>query len=317
MKIKRAWRVMVLICMAIILSGCAKKEISSVTVGTWKVQQTIQPYLYERYLPASMPCEVKPFTNPGDMKTALLAGSLDLCGTTLVQAILSASRDEPVVLVAGLCNKCSALVVRNGPDLQSAADLKGKRIGYVPSTMHHILLLNLLRNAGLRPSDVTLVRVDFFDMLNALQHGQIDAFLSGEPFPARAVATGTGRILAYPYFDETIGSINGGLLVRRETLTQEPERVRALVKAHVQATTYLEEHPEEWLTLAVNLGGDEAILRAAADNIDLCWDMDATFVAQVKRLGAEMLELGMIERLPDWERLLCTRFVDELRQPTE
>jgi NitT/TauT family transport system substrate-binding protein len=314
---KRQWLGVILMGVAVSFSGCAKKSEAPVTVGTWKLQQTIQPYLYGRYLPASMPCEVKPFTNPGDMKTALLAGSLDICGTTLVQAILSGSRGEPVVLVAGLCNKCSALVVRTEGGIQSEADLKGKRIGYVPSTMHHILLLSLLRKAGLRASDVTLVRVDFFDMLNALQHGQIDAFLSGEPFPSRAVASGVGRVLAYPYFDDSIGTLNAGLLVRRDLLNQSPEKVRALVKAHVEATTYLEAHLEEWLQLAVGLGNDEAILRQAARNIDLCWDMDATFIAQVKRLGAEMLELGMIERLPDWDSLLCTRYVDELRQSTK
>ncbi|WP_293395496.1 hypothetical protein [Peptoclostridium sp.] len=40
-------------------------------------------------------------------------------------------------------------------------------IGYVPGTMHHILLMETLQMAGLDINkDVTLKRIDFFDMKN-------------------------------------------------------------------------------------------------------------------------------------------------------
>jgi NitT/TauT family transport system substrate-binding protein len=61
-------------------------------VGTWKTAQTIQPFFYQDFLGDSYSVEVLPFTNPGDQKTALLAGSLDMCGTTLVTAITAASK---------------------------------------------------------------------------------------------------------------------------------------------------------------------------------------------------------------------------------
>ena len=70
-------------------------------MGTWKTAQTITPYFYDEFMPESV--EVLPFTNPGDQKTALLAGSLDMCGTTLVTAITAASKGEPVKIVTSLC----------------------------------------------------------------------------------------------------------------------------------------------------------------------------------------------------------------------
>ena len=51
-------------------------------VGTWKTAQTIQPFLYEPFANGAT-VKVHPFTNPGDQKAALLAGSLDMTGTTL------------------------------------------------------------------------------------------------------------------------------------------------------------------------------------------------------------------------------------------
>lgn len=178
-------------------------------VGTWKTAQTIQPFFYEMFLGEQTQCRVFSFTNPADQKTALLAGSLDMCGTTLAHAIHSASIGQPVVVVAALCNKCSALVVRKDGPVTQVADLKNKTIGYVPGTMHEILLRETLTRHGLSPeTDVSLTRVDFFDMGLALARGGIDAFLSGEPFPTLTVTQGIGRILSYPYYDDTVGTID-------------------------------------------------------------------------------------------------------------
>jgi NitT/TauT family transport system substrate-binding protein len=304
----------ILLVAIIALSGCSKaKPVTTLRVGTWKTQQTIQPYEYSKYLPKTVRCEVLPFTNPGDMKTALLAGSLDACGTTLVHAILSASKDEPVVLVCSLCNKCSALVVSEKSNIRSPGDLKGKRIGYVPSTMHHLLLLEVLHRANLKPEDVELIRVDFFDMVNAMSHGQIDAFLSGEPFPTLAVRQGIGRILSYPYFDDSVGPINAGMLVRRETMEKEPDKIRQMVRAHAEATRFLQQHPDDWVRRAAEFGQSPGVLKQAAQNIELTWDMNEKFVAQIKCLGDKMLERGLIQKLPDWDRLIATQFVAEVR----
>lgn len=111
---------------------------------------------------------------------ALIAGSLNICGTTIAHAIHSVSQGQPVVVVAALCNKCSALVVKKDGPVRQVSDLKGKKIGYVPGTMHEILLRETLTPNGLNPNrDVRLNRVDFFDMGMALVRGGIDAFLSG------------------------------------------------------------------------------------------------------------------------------------------
>lgn len=222
----------------------------SATVGTWKTAQTLTPYFYEDFAPEGSAIEIKPFTNPGDQKTALLAGSLDMTGTTIPTAIQAAAAGEPIKIVTSLCNKCSALVVGKDSDIQSAADLRGKTIAYVPGTMHHVLLLDVLRRAGLDPDkDVTLTRIDFFDMGQALSGGQIDAFLSGEPYPSQAVRDGYGRILSYPYFDDSIGTINAAMIVTEDTIAQRPELVQALVDAHVQAAQYMTEAPDAWSTL--------------------------------------------------------------------
>lgn len=291
-----------------LLSPLAQAE--QFRVGTWKTAQTIQPYFYQEFLAKGDTVTVFPFTNPADQKTALLAGSLDMTGTTLAHAIQSAVMGQPVV-VAALCNKCSALVVRKDGPVRRVADLKGRKIGYVPGTMHEILLRELLVRNGLSlTTDVVLVRVDFFDMGTALARGAIDAFLSGEPFPSAAVEQGYGRTLASPYFDESVGTINAGLLVSRDMIEKNPAGVQKLVTAHALATEALNRDRTRWLREAQTFGTPLAVLEQAAANMELAWNMDAAFVRKARALGERMQALGVIDRQPDYDRLFDLRFVD-------
>ena len=283
-------------------------------VGTWKTAQTIQPFFYQDFLSEQDTVKVYPFTNPADQKSALLAKSLDMCGTTLAHAIHSASMGQPVVLVAALCNKCSALVVKKNAGIENVADLKGKKIGYVPGTMHEILLRETLTRNGLSPrTDVQLLRVDFFDMGLALARGNIDAFLSGEPFPTQAVLKGYGRMLSYPYFGDTVGTINAGMLVTRKAIDKNFEQVFNMVRAHARATAFLKAHPQVWLKKAAGFGTSMKVLKAASENMELAWNMDAAFVARVRALGERMQALGMIKTQPDYDKLIDLSFVKRLK----
>jgi NitT/TauT family transport system substrate-binding protein len=267
------------------------------------------------FFPANRKVKVFPFTNPADQKTALLAGSLDMCGTTLAHAIHSASLGQPVVVVAALCNKSSALVIRKGGPVKEVEDLKGRKVGYVPGTMHEILLRETLARNGLSPDkDVLLTRVDFFDMGMALARGGIDAFLSGEPFPTLAVDQGYGKILSYPYYDESVGAINAGMLVKRETIEKKPELVQDLVNAHAGATQYLQAHSGLWLKRASSFGTELRILEKAAPNMELAWDMDEDFVRKTRALGERMQALGVIGKQPDYNELFDQSFVKKVRK---
>jgi len=304
-------------CLAPVTAGWSARQAQPVKlrVGTWKTAQTIAPFLYEQFLPKGSSAKVFPFTNPGDQKTALLAGSLDICGTTIVHAIVSASRGEPIVYVSSLCDKCSALVVKKGAGIKSPADLRGKKIGYVPSTMHDVLLRETLTKAGLDPNrDVKLTRVDFFDMGQALATGGIDAFCSGEPYPTIAVLEGYGEILSYPYYGDSIGTINGGMITTRDTIAKHRDLVQAAVTAHARASEHLMAHQDEWLKRAEEFGNRPDVLGESAKNMVLAWEIDKEYLRHAKVLGERMQALGMIDRQPDWNALFDTSFVEQAKR---
>ena len=285
--------------------GLSSEEV--IKIGTWRTAQTIQPFFYENYV--DFPIEVLPFTNPGDQKTALLAGSLHMCGTTLVTAIIAASQNEPILIVAALSNKCSALVVGIDSGIETEADLRGKTIAYVPGTMHHLLLLSVLNQNGISVEEVTLIRVDFFDMGLALRQGQIDAFLSGEPFPSMAQLEGFGKILSYPYFEDEMGTINSAMITTRDMVENNPALVQALVNAHIQSSRYLIENPDSWLAKSITFGNDPDVLRFSFNNIELRYHIDERYISQVKVLAQKMYDLGMITNVPDVEAMFNLEFL--------
>ena len=290
----------------------SKAEDVKMTVGTWKTAQTIQPFIYEKFANKGETVEVKPFTNPGDMKTALLAGDLDFTGTTWATAIMAASKGEPVKVVAAMTEKCSALVVGKDSDIKTTKDLKGKTIAYVPGTMHHILLLEVLKKAGLDPAkDVTLKKIDFFDMGQALASKSIDAFLSGEPFPSIAEIDGYGRVLEYPYFDDSVGYINAGMLTTEDKIKNEPEKIQRLVDMHIQASKYYMEHKDEWIDRAAEFGTEKKYLEKAKDNMALAWDLTDDTKTKVKKLAEKMKELNIIDNVPDIDALIDTSFLEK------
>lgn len=297
------------------LTDTSQPDITKLKVGTWKTAQTIQPYFYNEFIDKSCQVEVLPFTNPGDQKIALLSGGLNMTGTTLVTAITAASNGEPVKVVSSLCNKCSALVVGADSEIKTEADLKGKTIAYVPGTMHHALLLDVLERNGIDPeNEVTLMRIDFFDMGQALADGTIDAFCSGEPYPSQAIKNGYGRVLSYPYFDDSIGTINAGMIVTEDTIQKNPELVQKMVDAHIKATKYLNDNTDAWSKKSAEFGTDEEVLKISEDNIELCWDIDDAFIQNTKNLAQKMLDLGIITKMPDIDNMFDLSFLKHAKE---
>lgn len=311
-----------LVCMAALMLcvGCAQKsenvnsgEKMTANVGTWKTAQTIQPFFYGEFTKDNV--NVKPFTNPGDMKTALLAGDLDFTGTTWVTAIMAASKGEPVKVVASMVEKCSALVVRSDSNIGSVSDLKGKKIAYVPGTMHHILLLETLSKAGLNPDkDVTLVNIDFFDMGQALASKSIDAFLSGEPFPSMAVKDGYGKVLEYPYYDDSIGHINAAMITTEDQIKNNPDKIQKLVDMHKKSTEKLIKNKEAWINKAAEFGTKKEYVETSTGNIELTWDISPKTIGQVKKLAQRMKDLKMIDKVPDVDSMFDLSFLEKAKK---
>ena len=136
-----------------------------------------------------------------------------------------------------------------------------------PTGTHAMWLYYWLASQGIHPlRDVDSVVVPPAQMAAHIQAGRIDGFCVGEPWAAAAVAQGQGFTLAtsqsiWPDHPEKV------LACARTFVEQYPNSARALVKAVLAASRFIEQSPENRRSTAQLLGG-RAYLDTPVENIE-------------------------------------------------
>ena len=87
--------------------------------------------------------------------------------------------------------------------------------------------------------------------------------------------------------------------------------------AHITATEYENENPDAWLDLAASFGTDRDLLEFSADNIELCWDIDEQYIRNCEKLAEQMVELCMIDQVPDIEAMFDLSFLENAKAEME
>ena len=193
-------------------------------------------------------------------RAALASGNIHYtlrAGSTFV----SAARGLPVRIVfLGTTKPFWGLVVR--PEIKSASELKGKSMG-IPGLLgsQQISAKFILKQSGLDPDrDVIYRVVDTGTRIGAMLSGSIDSAMMdyGEAFRAKKMGLKL-LINAADYH----GLLAGGLGVNNSILRDQPDQVRRVIRAMLQALRYLRENPEgtqqammTWLKLERDMAAD-------------------------------------------------------------
>jgi NitT/TauT family transport system substrate-binding protein len=78
------------------------------------------------------------------------------------------------------------------PGIKSLKDLKGKKVAVEPGLVEHLLLLNGLKKAGMKESDVTLVNAKTNEMPQVLASADIAAVGAWQPIAGQAMTAAPG-----------------------------------------------------------------------------------------------------------------------------
>ncbi|MCU1771424.1 ABC transporter substrate-binding protein [Pseudomonas sp. 13B_3.2_Bac1] len=186
-----------------------------------------------------------------------------LAGTTLLEALSAGAIDVGVVgnappvfaqaggyavriigVASGAQNN-NALLVPEGSEVRSVADLRGKRIAVAKGTSGHYLLLAALHQAGLTPREVNIAYVSPVDAQNAFAGGKLDAWSVWYPFVGQATSRGARILLDGSAWPET--GLN--FTVASQPALDDPERagqVSDLLARLARAQNWATAHPEDW-----------------------------------------------------------------------
>jgi sulfonate transport system substrate-binding protein len=266
---------------------------------------------------------------------ALFSGAIDAAYVGPNPAINAfvKSKGEAVRVVAGATSGGAFLVV--DPVIGSAADLKGRRVASPQlGNTQDVALRAWLASQGLRieltgKSEVEIVPQENGQTLDAFKSRQIAGAWVPEPWASRLILEGGGKVLV----DERDlwperAYVTTHLLVRTGFLKGRPERVKALLRAHVDAGAWLAAHPDEARSLVngsiAKITGrrlDERLVAAAWKNLSFTNDPLAASLersAQEARRAGLLdlggLDVGAIYELAPLREVLKERGVAAIRQ---
>lgn len=153
--------------------------------------------------------------------------SMEAFSAGKVDAVTMTNGDALVTGAAGAANVMILLndysfgndMVVAKPGIASLKDLKGKKVGVEIGFVEHLLLLNGLKKAGMKESDVKLVNVPTHQTPQTLASGDVDAIVAWQPNSGEALKALPGSKAIYTSADEP-GLIYDALCVNPASLAK-------------------------------------------------------------------------------------------------
>ncbi|MEV8272762.1 aliphatic sulfonate ABC transporter substrate-binding protein [Microbacterium sp. NPDC077184] len=176
----------------------------------------------------------------------LRAGSLDVGSTAGSAALLARANGSPIHVIDIYSQpEWSAIVVPEGSDITSVADLAGKSVAATTGTDPYFFLLQALETEGLSVDDIEVQNLQHADGRAALEAGSVDAWAGLDPIMAAAEVE-SGAQLIYRNVDfNSYGFLNA----TESFLTDHPDVAQVVVDAYEEARAWALENPEETAAL--------------------------------------------------------------------
>lgn len=178
--------------------------------------------------------------------SALLANDIQMtssAGDSLVNAALHGGE---TVMIAGVVNKgLQRIMVR--PDIKTAADLKGKRVGVTRiGAVSHSVLLMILRRWNMSPTDVQVMQVGSSpNMLASLDKGGLDAAVI--TIPSMFVAEDRGYKVLLDLADTDIYYLQTMIATTRSYIKADRDKVSRFLKGYLEGIAYFKQNRKESL----------------------------------------------------------------------
>lgn len=155
----------------------------------------------------------------GPSMEAFTAGKVDAVMVTNGDGLVTGAGGAPnvAILITDYSNGNDMVVAK--PGIKSVKQLKGKKIGLEVGFVPHLLLLNGLKKAGLKESDVELVPTPTNQTPQVLASGQVDAIAAWQPNSGQALAALPGSTAVYTSADQP-GLIYDTVSVSPQSLSQ-------------------------------------------------------------------------------------------------
>lgn len=191
--------------------------------------------------------EIKEFefpSGPPEMQ-AMLAGDLDAAYVGSAPPIVAIAQGLDAKIVAAVNINGSNLVFKSGLDYSSPSSLEGRSVGtFPPGSIQDIVLKKWLEDNQVDLSQIDILPMGPGDAVTAISAGKVDSVFLPHPSPAIIELEDKGKSVVASgemWPDHACCC----LVVSGKLIREQPQLVEQIVRTHINATNYVNAHPEE------------------------------------------------------------------------
>jgi len=264
----------------------------------------------------------------GTTVRTMLGGNLAYGEINPTATVIAIQQGADLKIVSDNVQTVAEFIWAVKPDspIKTAADLKGKKIGYTnPRSTSQALAILVLEKAGLKPEDAELVKTGGFgEGIVALDLGAVDITPIPEPLWSqhqgkyRAVVRASDVL---PPLDNVVG------VTTAKAAASRGDFIRAVIRARRQAVEFMYANPDESADIiakAYNLSSEVA--RSAVRNLLSSHDKsgvrywsagEINLKAMNEMMRAQKI-VGALKTDPDWGKIIDESFLpDDLKRKTQ
>jgi NitT/TauT family transport system substrate-binding protein len=173
---------------------------------------------------------------------AVLSGSVDVGCVVDPNLAVNSFHPSPLrAFVTILSDYDNGIAFRAGPGITHFSHLKGKRIGYLPATTSHALLLHLLEQENWSMNDIQAVVLQAPAMLPSLRAGNVDAVSIWNPWRYTILRSLSPQVQEIENTAETYRPM-AYLAATETTLKEKSATLQLLLSALQEAESYAQAH---------------------------------------------------------------------------
>lgn len=249
------------------------------------------------------------FTSGPPQIEALNAGQIDFAITGNTPPIVGGLTDTKVLSAYSNEAKGDAILIPQGSDIKSVADLKGKSVAVARGSSAHGHLILQLEKAGVDPGDLDISFLHPSDSKSAFESGQVDAWAVWDPYTAIAEVGGAVPLITA----EGVSNGYGFGVASDKALADDPraEAIDDLLGRIDRAYQWTKDNPEEWAKIfAEETGTEKAAAEINARSTRLPIALDQTVIDSQNDLIGAFERAGVLPESFDFADQVDVPFED-------
>lgn len=228
----------------------------------------------------------------------IAAGTIDIGLVGVPSIIMYIDKGTPLKIVAPVHTNGSGIIVRNDVEVNSIADLKGKKVAIpAQASIQDIYLRELLAKNNIDYSkDLNVVTVPAGQIVGSLTAKSIDAAFPWEPYVTMAVKQNVAKVLAWTN-DLFPGHPCCAVAASADLIKNYPGSVQAFLQAHKAGTEFVNGNLEktaeivsskDWLNL------DTSIEDSSLTHMNFIYKPTEAYLAGTEKFATDLKALGSV-----------------------